>query len=255
MNLQDEIAKNLINESYDDSDFITIRTGFSDEQADDVLNSVIGQLSDGIWENTPSMKRYWEYMDVDKQGNEIVVKFNIYNYSSGFRGKDEQQIRKWLANKIKQIVKEEGLEWSRDNTERANYLDYHSGCTVQDAYRVYDRILGRKDYIPDPSKKTEAIENDIFTDEDIKDIETEPDIISTISREGNDFIETNKHLNKDKLFNQLNDDILDQYIFNEELYENSGDIELIGNDKNISISYDEDKNKLLVSMGAVKRVN
>lgn len=123
---------------------VEIKTGFSDPQTKDILDAVIGQLSDGMWEENPRMEKFWNNMDVDANGN---IKVNNDAYDSGFYGKNETEIKKWIATKIKQIVKEEGLEWSRDNTENCSYLDYGSGVTVQDAYRVYDRLLGRKDYI------------------------------------------------------------------------------------------------------------
>ena len=135
---------------------LIIKTGLTDKNAYDVLRSVEGQLADGIWENSPGMSRFWQYMSIDYEGSEVVVKFDTNDYSSGFRGKDELQIKKWLANKVKQIVKEEGLDWDRNNTETVSYM--HGNVTVQDAYRVYDKLLGRKDYIPDPNKKTESKE-------------------------------------------------------------------------------------------------
>lgn len=137
---------------------LTIKTGLTDRNAYDVLSSVVGQLADGIWENSPGMSRYWQHMDIDQEGSEVVAKFDTQDYDSGFRGKDESQIKKWLANKVKQIVKEEGLDWDRNNTERVSYM--HGNVTVQDAYRVYDKLLGRKDYIPDPNKKEESKEID-----------------------------------------------------------------------------------------------
>ena len=135
---------------------LIIKTGLTDKNAYDVLRSVEGQLADGIWENSPGMSRFWQYMSIDHEGSEVVAKFDTNDYSSGFRGKDELQIKKWLANKVKQIVKEEGLDWDRNNTETVSYM--HGNVTVQDAYRVYDKLLGRKDYIPDPNKKTESKE-------------------------------------------------------------------------------------------------
>ena len=139
--------------------YITIKTSFSDDKTEEILESVVGQISDGIWENSRGMDRFWQWMDVYREGNEVVVKFNTSNFESGFKNKDEQQIRKWLANKIKQIVKEEGLEWDRNNTEKCDYLGYKAGVTVQDAYRVYDRILGRKDRITlDDNKDEDKLE-------------------------------------------------------------------------------------------------
>lgn len=201
---------------------LTIRTGLTDKNAYDVLSSVVGQLSDGIWENSPGMSRYWQHMDIDKEGSEVVAKFDTKDYDSGFRGKDESQIKKWLANKVKQIIKEEGLNWDRDNTETVSYM--HGNVTVQDAYRVYDKLLGRKDYIPDPSKKTESK------------------------------VVMKKELNKDELLNKLEDYVLNQYTdINEKLYSDFGDIQMNDKDnskRSIYIYYDIEEDKISVTVGA-----
>lgn len=132
---------------------IIIKTGLSDSKAKDILNSVIGQMSDGIWENSSRMNRYWKYADIVKEGSELAIKISYPNsYENGFRGKSENEIKKFFAQKIKQIVKEEELNWDRNNEERSAYLDYNSGATVKDAYRVYDKLLGRKERITEANQ-------------------------------------------------------------------------------------------------------
>lgn len=37
-----------------------------------IIDSVLGQLSDGIWENSPGMDGYWTTADTDGNGNIIV---------------------------------------------------------------------------------------------------------------------------------------------------------------------------------------
>lgn len=153
---QDSINKGLyseeLEEDYNRPQNTLIDTGLSDRKAEEVLLSVIGQLSDGIWENSRGMEKYWQYADIIKKGSEIYISVNTENYESGYRGKSEQDIKRYFAQKVKQIVKEEGLEWSRDNTEISAYLDRGSDVTVQDAYRVYDKLLGRIDRIKTESK-------------------------------------------------------------------------------------------------------
>ena len=129
---------------------LVIKTGLSDKSAIDVLNSVCGQLSDGIWENSPGMEKYWRYFTVDN-GNILV---DTQNWSSGFHNKSEEQIRKWLAGKVKQIVKTEMEDWGdvgawdRGNDTHLRYMGYGNNApTVKDAYRVYDKLMGRKDRI------------------------------------------------------------------------------------------------------------
>lgn len=132
---------------------IVIKTGLSDNKAKDILNSVIGQMSDGIWENSSRMNRYWKYADIVKEGSELAIKISYPNsYENGFKGKSENEIKKFFAQKIKQIVKEEELNWDRNNEERSAYLDYNSGATVKDAYRVYDKLLGRKERITEANQ-------------------------------------------------------------------------------------------------------
>lgn len=132
---------------------IVIKTGLSDSKAQDILDSVIGQMSDGIWENSSRMNRYWKYADIIKEGSEIAIKISYPNsYENGFKGKSENEIKKFFAQKIKQIVKEEELNWDRNNEERSCYLDRHSGVTVKDAYRVYDKLLGRRERITEANQ-------------------------------------------------------------------------------------------------------
>lgn len=132
---------------------IVIKTGLSDSKAKDILNSVIGQMSDGIWENSPRMDRYWKYADIIKEGSEIAIKIsNPDYYENGFKGKSESEIKKFFAQKVKQIVKKEELNWDRNNEERSRYLDRHSGVTVKDAYRVYDKLLGRRERITEANQ-------------------------------------------------------------------------------------------------------
>lgn len=154
---QDSINKGLyseeLEEDYNRPQNTLIDTGLSDRKAEEVLQSVIGQLSDGIWENSRGMEKYWQYADIIKKGSEIYISVNTENYESGYRGKSEQDIKRYFAQKVKQIVKEEGLEWSRDNTEISAYLDRGSDVTVQDAYRVYDKLLGRVDRIKTEESK------------------------------------------------------------------------------------------------------
>ena len=134
-------------------DAIIVKTGLSDSKAEDILNSVIGQMSDGIWENSSRMDRYWRYADIVKEGSELAIKISYpNNYENGFKGKSENEIKKFFAQKIKQIVKEEELNWDRNNEERSAYLDYNSGATVKDAYRVYDKLLGRKERITEANQ-------------------------------------------------------------------------------------------------------
>ena len=171
-----------LTEGYENKKERKIPTGLTDDKSKDVINAVVGQLSDGMWENSPGMERYWKFTSgADDNGNIIVYdgyvsvdeyagmnryggkKYNTKWIYSAFSKMDDDAVKRYFAAKIKQIVKEEGLEWNRNNTQPCEYLDYHSGVTVRDAYKVYDRLLGRIDRIKDEETPVnEAIEPKYF---------------------------------------------------------------------------------------------
>lgn len=138
-----------------------INTGIpsTDNKSKEILSSVIGQLSDGIWENSSGMVKYWQNLDVDTKDNNIVIVEDTYSpfwkYSSTERDK---KVLEFFANKIKQIIKTEiddgndDLEWDRNCTGVSDYLGYKEEITVRDAYKVYDKLKGRKDRIKESKK-------------------------------------------------------------------------------------------------------
>lgn len=136
-----------------------IESGFAadDKKANEILRSVIGQIADGIWENCNGMDKYWLNFDIGDD-NKILVNAETGTYYchkwlvNPYYGKTDAEVRKYIANKVKQIVKINledrsiSHEWKRDNNTECGYLGYEETITVADAYRVYDRLLGRKIY-------------------------------------------------------------------------------------------------------------
>jgi len=119
----------------------------------EVILSVLGQLSDGIWENSNGMEKYWWFADVE--GTDLVIDDNPYDGSrrNGFYGKSEKEIRDWFANKAKQAVKiwaeDHGEDpvaiWKRDNTDEVTYMGhYRRPVYVGDVYECYDYLKQRK---------------------------------------------------------------------------------------------------------------
>lgn len=130
-----------------------------------VLDGVIGQLSDGIWENSPSMEKYWNGMTLsqDERGN-VELRFNRlitervprwrrghieYDYKykrSGYGDMDDRQTRAFLAGKIRSVINTERKDypslgkWSADNQNTSVYLG--RDVTVADAYSLYKRLKG-----------------------------------------------------------------------------------------------------------------
>lgn len=92
-----------------------------------IVSHLIGQLSDGIWEESSTMPQYFNNMQMD--GNVLIIR-----PSDGFRHRDEKWVKNWLANKIRYAAKldmsdnahtPEEREWSRDNMFISEYLGNH----------------------------------------------------------------------------------------------------------------------------------
>jgi hypothetical protein len=140
-----------------------IDTGLTGPVNKEVLDSVMGQLSDGKWENTPSMAKYWRNAHIEMQGDKVVVSVKD-GYDSGFSGKDDVWIRNFFAGKIKEIVYDEmnGKQWDRQDNTVLDYMGGHgengNKVTVSNAYQAYEILKGRKlknKYAPpvDPAAK------------------------------------------------------------------------------------------------------
>lgn len=110
-----------------------------------ILSSVIGQMSDGIWENTRSMEKYWKSLDYGKDAFGNIYLEDHYGVCA--------DVRDFFANKIKQIVKVEiddgrtsGLNWDRMCSIAPCYIDFGSigtTITVGDCYELYELLKGR----------------------------------------------------------------------------------------------------------------
>lgn len=109
-----------------------------------IITSVLGQLSDGMWENSSAMDKYWKYAKVE--GTQLILKTDTYK--SGFYNKTEEWIKNWFANKLKQAVQDEHgnnkAGWNRMNTAISDYISYSHDITVSMCYECYDFLKGRK---------------------------------------------------------------------------------------------------------------
>jgi hypothetical protein len=117
-----------------------INTGIkANDKFIDILSSVIGQMSDGIWENTRSMEKYWKSLDyrTDAYGY-IIIEDRHFVCSDPVD---------FFANKIKQIIKieiEDGnkeMYWDRMCSASPFYM--HGRVTVGDCYQLYELLKGR----------------------------------------------------------------------------------------------------------------
>lgn len=118
-----------------------------------ILNDLVGQLSDGMWENTPAMTKYWMNMKFEDSSGEIVLKTNPQlqeyrgkYYTNPFFTKlagDPGRIKEWIANHLKVLVKDEVGDkgWDRSNERELEY--FSEGTTVAMVYAVYDILKAR----------------------------------------------------------------------------------------------------------------
>jgi len=146
-----------------------------DKVAMEVIDSVMGQLSDGMWENSnnKSITDMWSCTDVEDDGKNIILKIydsSSYSYGSKYNSwfnADEKKIFNYIADHAKQVVKyfekEDGPKyaWDRMNKAEASGFGGH-GCpdiTISDVYRVYDGLKGRKNHLYEiPKEGTKTVD-------------------------------------------------------------------------------------------------
>ena len=129
-----------------------IKTNLKTNEDYSVLRSVIGQLSDGIFENSPMVEKYWQGCNIERaEDGEVLINCNFYIFSDP----TEKGIKQWFANKIKQIVKceiDNGASFRWDKGDKSILTYMHDYChiyndperkdpTVADAYGVYKALL------------------------------------------------------------------------------------------------------------------
>jgi hypothetical protein len=135
---------------------VVINTGLTDSASLNVLKSTIGQLSDGIWENSRKAEQYWPFADAEMiDGNVcLVISNDLYkgrHYFNGFRvnlAMDPVRIKDYFAKKIRAVVRENAKDYPDAGikcTAKCNVaLDYMSDydnhdneIRACDAHKVY----------------------------------------------------------------------------------------------------------------------
>ena len=144
--------------------WIKIDTGLTGQHDKSILDSLLGQLSDGLWENSPRMAKYWKNFDVELDGDKVIIRtpenfYAIFDYNMGPEG--EAQVKKFFATYLKKFVKQAiewgwAKEWSRDCEDQLK--GFHEPTTVKEVYRVYDKLLGRKDRVDANESKEDLAE-------------------------------------------------------------------------------------------------
>ncbi len=153
------------------TDALIIRTGLKDLMAKSILENVLGQLSDGIWENSPVMAHYWPYAEIEILNNEVCIVIrkpgvsniqdtwhtnNVYNNWFLRRDKlncDPLKIKRWFADKIHKIVSQErkyypdhGIKFNAKCDVSLNFMYDHNengrvNYKVSEAYTVYRSLM------------------------------------------------------------------------------------------------------------------
>lgn len=155
------------NEDYPQSLKLGISTRESTAEVDKtILESTMGQLSDGIWENSRQMEKYWSgaRFSQDEKGNVELrykrvsseripkwrrghIEYDMKIKYSGYDGMSERNARDFVAGKIKAVFNTEKKDrpsigkWSEDNRTVMDYLGHGANpVTVADAYNLYKRL-------------------------------------------------------------------------------------------------------------------
>lgn len=146
----------MTNDKYDR----IIPTGLFTEAAFQILSDVIGQWSDGIWENTSSKKKFWKFCTIKQAPNgEVLIcvsresgEWQKSCYGSrytenAFFPMNDVAIRELFGKTVRRIVQIEFSDdtgkvkpnsWLKDSTQK---LDYLSGLVGQ-AYGIWAHLTG-----------------------------------------------------------------------------------------------------------------
>ena len=194
--------------------FREINTQFFSKKADEILHSVLGQLSDGLWENSRGYEKYWQNFNVFRRSNgqvyfkvstdrTTVVPGRPYHYyDNPFKEMSDAEFLNWIAAKLKAVIVAELKDnsipsregWKRNNTTfESTYLSYNEKITVADIYVIYDWLKGRK--INMSASAIKDIFGNLRSEDQIKKIEDKQSEIT--------FIQANR--------DNLAKDIIEQY--------------------------------------------
>ena len=133
-----------------------------------VVNSIIGQMSDGYWENKDMYNKYWMFASVDFNRNVLqidedatfsrrmpkwyprkgatwktITTYNAFKYMS------DEDIKKFMARKAKFLIGEEGLAWDRTSTQEVTWMDKRDNTgarvplTVAEVCSSYSWLMGK----------------------------------------------------------------------------------------------------------------
>ena len=145
---------------------VVINTGLTDSASLNVLKSTLGQLSDGMWENSRKAERYWPFADAEMiDGNVCLVISkeyskrygtgrNAWGYTNGFLcdlRMDVDRIKDYFAKKIQAVVRENAKDYPTRGIKctakcevaldyMSDYDNYDNEIRACDAHKVYKAL-------------------------------------------------------------------------------------------------------------------
>ena len=137
-----------------------VHTQLYSDKASSVLNAVLGQLSDGWWENSPAMAKYWMFASVKRlDDGEVVFEIDDRNYvqvngrsffkTNAMKWLSDDEVREFFGKKIlfifKQELKENGWNMHSEGvTGMSTWLSYDEDVPLTQVPIFAYHLLGNE---------------------------------------------------------------------------------------------------------------
>lgn len=144
------------------SNSLIINTGLNDRASLNVLKSTLGQLSDGMWENSRKAERYWPFAEAEMINDSVCIVISkesykgrgSWGYTNGFLydlRMDVSRIKDYFAKKIQAVVRQEAKDYpdagikctAKCDVEldyMSDYDNYNNKIRACDAHKVYKAL-------------------------------------------------------------------------------------------------------------------
>ena len=137
-----------------------VETNLEGRVSYEILASVIGQCSDGAWENSVYMEPYWRFISVVQNplNNKVEIRVSKTQFEKScmwnrtiwnpYLTKTDQDIRDWFARKIRRIISMEAkdtgakIPFTKSNQYKMKYLGDWTQ-TVADAVEVHNSLKNK----------------------------------------------------------------------------------------------------------------
>lgn len=146
-----------MSKSVNKENVLVINTGLTDSVSLNVLKSTLGQLSDGMWENSRKAERYWPFAEAEMiDGNVCLVisKGSKSGYTNGFLydlSMSVPRIKDYFAKKIQAVVRENAKDYPTRGIKctskcevaldyMSDYDNYENKIRACDAHKVYKAL-------------------------------------------------------------------------------------------------------------------